>query len=101
MIEVSGEKLWGYGIAVVLGSLVASYEFQSGVFCQERPEDGLGDTKRKRQYGDKVVVLGYWREKCVFHSFRKCNGRINLVISVTLGNQIFFLDELRVSLIMI
>lgn len=33
MIEVSGEKLWGYGVAVVLGSLVASYEFQSGVFC--------------------------------------------------------------------
>ena len=62
MIEVSGEKLWGYGVAVVLGSLVASYEFQSGVFCQGRPEDGLGDTNR--QYGGKVVVLGHWREMC-------------------------------------
>lgn len=84
---------------MVLGSLVVSYEFQSGVFCLGRPEDGLGDTKR--QYGGKVVVLGHWREKCVFHSFRKCNGRINLVISVTLGNQIFKFDELRISLIMI
>lgn len=51
------------------------------------------------------MVVKWWflatGEKFVFHSFRKCNGRINLVISVTLGNQIFKLDELRVSLIMI